>query len=85
MENNNEGKGPHRGSIDCKWEKIEEERMKYFYYDPVYIKNTEKLNISDVKRILIDFGIWLDKNDRQLENGNITKNVNDYLKAINYT
>jgi hypothetical protein len=53
-------------------------------------KNTElndtdkKLHISDVRRMLIDFGIWIDKNDRYLENGNITKNVDEFLKSINY-
>ncbi len=52
-------------------------------------KNTEvdntdkKLHISDVRRMLIDFGIWIDKNDRYLENGNITKNVDEFLKSIN--
>lgn len=29
---------------------------------------------------LIDFGIWLDKNDIVLENGNITESVRLYLK-----
>jgi hypothetical protein len=53
-------------------------------------KNTElndtdkKLHISDVRSMLIDFGIWLDKNDRYLQNGNITKNVDEFLKSINY-
>ena len=39
--------------------------------------NTKKK--QGYKYLLIDFGIWLDKNDRHLENGNITKAVNDYL------
>ena len=47
-------------------------------------KSNEKLHISDVRRMLIDFGIWIDKNDRYLENGNITKNVDEFLKSINY-
>lgn len=33
------------------------------------------------KKLLIDFGIWLDKNERFIENGNITKNVNDFLNS----
>ena len=43
-----------------------------------------KLHISDVRCMLIDFGIWLDKNDIFLENGNITENVDKFIKSINY-
>ena len=28
------------------------------------------------------FFLWLDKNDKHLENGNITENVDDFLKSI---
>ena len=87
MENNNERKRPSQGLIDMmngQWEKMEEERMKSFSYEPVYKNDTEKLNISDVRCMLIDFGIWLDKNEKQLENGNITENVDEFLKSINY-
>lgn len=34
---------------------------------------------DNIRRILIDFGLWLDKNDRQLENGNITESVDEFL------
>jgi len=44
----------------------------------------EMLLLSNVRGMLIDFGIWLDKNDKQLENGNITENVDEFLKSINY-
>ena len=30
---------------------------------------------------LVAFGIWLDKNDKHLENGNITETVQEYLKG----
>ena len=30
---------------------------------------------------LVAFGIWLDKNDKHLENGNITETVKEYLKS----
>jgi hypothetical protein len=43
----------------------------------------EMLLLSNLRGMLIDFGIWLDKNDKQLENGNITENVDEFLKSIN--
>jgi len=42
-----------------------------------------KLHISDVRYMLINFGIWLDKNDIVLENGNITESVDKFFKSIN--
>lgn len=40
----------------------------------------EILRLFEVRRILIDFGIWLDKNDVFIENGNITENVDTFLR-----
>ena len=87
MENDNKRKRPSQGLIDYlggMYEKMEEERMRSFSYEPVYKKDTEKLNISDVRCMLIDFGIWLNKNDIVIENGNITENADKFLKSINY-
>lgn len=42
------------------------------------------LGIGDVvgqSEQLVAFGIWLDKNEKHLENGNITKTVQEYLKG----
>lgn len=44
----------------------------------------EKLRLSNVvgqSEQLVAFGIWLDKNDKHLENGNITETVQEYLKG----
>jgi hypothetical protein len=65
--------------LNGSWEKMKEEQIESFSFEPVYEKDTDKMNILDVKCMLIDFGIWLDKNDRHLENGNITENVDDFL------
>jgi hypothetical protein len=67
-------------SFNTKFNKMEEDKNLEQNLD----KSNEKLHISDVRRMLIDFGIWIDKNDRYLENGNITKNVDEFLKSINY-
>ena len=87
MEKDNKRKRPTQGLIDYlggMYEKMEEERMRSFSYEPVYKNDTEKLNISDVRCMLIDFGIWLDKNDIIIENESITENVDKFLKSINY-
>lgn len=36
-----------------------------------------------LREALIDFGIYIDKKDIHLENGNISENVDAYLKSIN--
>jgi hypothetical protein len=50
-----------------------------------------RINNNDIEFVLSDvvgqseqlvaFGIWLDKNDKHLENGNITETVQDFLKG----
>lgn len=45
---------------------------------------TEQCNIANVvgqSEQLVAFGIWLDKNDKHLENGNITETVKEYLEG----
>jgi hypothetical protein len=68
----------------------EEQLRKMFFMMRDYANDyhkceVKKLNIYDVRCILIDFGIWLDKNDIIIENGNITKNVDKFIKLINCT
>ena len=36
-----------------------------------------------MKKELLDFLIWIDKNGIYIENGNLTETVNRYLKSIN--
>ena len=54
--------------------------------EPLPLMNQEGnlSHVSHVRCMLIDFGIWLDKNDIVLENGNITENVDKFIKSINY-
>lgn len=63
---------------------IETGRHDYLVQNKNGVKGVVKLHISDVRCMLIDFGIWLDKNDVVLENGNITENVDKFIKSINY-
>lgn len=45
---------------------------------------TQALSLHNVvgrSEQLVAFGIWLDKNDKHLENGNITETVKEYLKG----
>lgn len=53
MENDNKRKRPSQGLIDMMnggYEKLEEERMKSFSYEPKYNSDDGKLNISVVMR-----------------------------------
>ena len=43
-------------------------------------KITEKCDENNKLKFFVDFGIWLVKNDIQLENGNITLNAKKYIK-----
>lgn len=50
-----------------------------------FLNEVERLcALSDVvgrSEQLVAFGIWLDKNDKHLENGNITETVKEYLEG----
>lgn len=45
------------------------------------VKNCSIPAVVGQSEQLVAFGIWLDKNDKHLENGNITETVQEYLKG----
>ena len=48
------------------------------------LNNTDKkLHISDVRCMLFDFVVWLDRN-KKYNDSNLSKNIDDFLKSNNY-
>lgn len=45
-----------------------------------FIKGWDEALLLGKAEQLVSFGIWIDKNDIHLENGNITETVKEYLK-----